>query len=363
MTALLHHEHDQRFAPTHLLAVALEVAASPLKPARELHHRTYTDPGAPAEEDPRITPRRALVLALAGLTALTEAASVARLLPDLHLADLDISIALLPALVLAVACGPRLLGRATVRSAAVAYWCIALPLLPFLGYELLRIHHFGWYPGLLGAALGEELVYRLAIPAVIAAALRLGRVRPDAARITGLVVAGLLFVSLPGHVDQMTSPAGAAPFFAFATLSAVIVYRSGSILPMAIAHAISNLVTVLYFQEAVPSAGRSLAIASVLALLVIAYGRSNRITLGDDGELVDTRTGLMVTAIDLRDGRPATVELSDGRVLPVSSALTVPADLDEIDIRTGEPGPYEVPADMEAIATEARARLRRGTAR
>lgn len=299
-----------------------------------------------------IAPRRALVLALAGVTTLTEAAAVAGLVPDLTLLDLDVSIALLPALVLAAACGSRLLGRSTVRQAAIGYWLAAVGMLPVLGVAFWRAGRFAWYPGLVSSALGEELVYRLAIPAVIAAALRLGHVRPGAARIAGFVGAGLWFILLPGHREQITSPTAALPFIAFAALSAFIVFRSGSILGVAVGHAIANLLTVLMWQEAVPGDARSASLACVLALLVIAYGRPSRLTVGDHGRLLDIHTGLEVAAIDLCDGRPATAELSDGRRLVVRGRPN--GTLGRSVTAPGADPPFAVPRDMATLADQAR---------
>jgi hypothetical protein len=342
---------DDRFAPSHWLSAAMERAAAPIGGRGS----SGADGLAAGGTDGPTSPRRALILSLAGITAATEAASVAGLLPDLHVADLDLSIALLPALVMAVACGPRLLGRSTVRRAAAGYWIAAGILLPLLAVGFWRAHRMEWYPGLVAAALGEELVYRLAIPAVIGAALRLGRVRPNAARIAGLAGAGLWFVLLPGHRDQMTSPALAIPFIAFAGLSAVVVYRSGSILPMAMGHAISNLLTVLMWQKALPDDARSVGLACVLGLLLVAYGRPSRLTVGDDGELLDTQTGLTVRAIDLRDGQPATVELADGRTLAVHADIARPAGVPVREIFEPEPDP--VPPELAALADEARRAL------
>ena len=306
--------------------------------------------------DATVSRRRLLVLALAGVTAATEAASVGGWIPKLQVADLAISASLLPALVLAMACGARLLGRARSRRAATWYWIGAVVLIPMLGVAYWRTGHLNWYPGLVAAALGEELVYRLAIPAVIGAALRLGNVRPPASHIAGLVGAGLWFVLLPGHREQMTSPAAAIPFIAFAALAALVVYRSGSVLPMAMAHAISNLFTVLMWQDDVLSSVRSAAVGSVLILLMVAYGRTARITIGDDGHLVDTRTGLEVATIDLRDGRPASVELVDGTVVAVDASLTVPADANAHQVEVVDDDP--VPADLRAVSDASRQRAR-----
>jgi hypothetical protein len=294
----------------------------------------------PATESQPTRSRRNLVLTLAGVTSVTEAASVGHLLPDLPVGALDLSIALLPALVLAIACGSRLLGRSAIRRAAAGFWIASAVLLVGLAGAYLREGRFvDFYPALVAAALGEELIYRLAIPAAIAAALRVGGVRPNAARIAGLAGAALWFVLLPGHREQVTNPAGIIPFVAFAALSAFIVYRSGSVLPMAIGHAVSNLLTVLMWREAVPADARSVGLACVLGLLVLAYGQTRTITHGDDGRLLDVRTGLAVVAIDLRDGHQATVQLTDGRTLPVDGDFALPRHTPVVLGADGAPTP------------------------
>lgn len=105
------------------------------------------------------------------------------------------------------------------------------------------------------------------------------------------------------------------------------------------------------------SSARSAGLASVLVLLVVAYGRPSRLTLGDDGDLVDTRTGLAVSAIDLRDGRPATVELADGTVLQAPRRILDPrsADVRDPDHR----GPDHVPVELVALSERARFALYR----
>lgn len=280
----------------------------------------------------QLSSRRTLVLGLCGITMIVEVLSIAGLVPKLIVGGLPLSFSLLPAMALGLACGSRLLGRSAVRRAAVVFWSLAGLLLAGITALFVREGRLELVPALVLAALDEELVYRLAIPAVIAAALRLGNVRPNPARIAGLVAAAFWFCLLPGHLEQVATPAGFGPYVAFASLSAFIVYRSGSILPLAIGHAISNLLTFLMFGAAVTADARGLGMASILCLLVLAYGRPRRITVGDDGGLVDTQTGLSVTAIDLRDGQPALLELADGRYLPVHNDMVVPGHVPQHDL-------------------------------
>jgi hypothetical protein len=283
-------------------------------PAELRRRRTF-------HEDPWRLNRRTVVLALAGVTALTEVAAIAGMLPALVVGGLPLSLSVLPAMALACACGSRLLGRSAIRPVAAVFWSVTGALAAVAGLAFARAGNLDLYGGWMLAALNEELVYRLAIPAVVATSLRLGNVRPHPARVAGLASAGLLFVVLPGHLEQMAGPAGPAPYIAFAALSAFVVYRSGSILPMALAHATANLLTALMWKEAVPADARSLGVASVLSLLVLAYGRPARIAHGDHGGLIDTQTGLAVVAIDLRDNQHPMLELEDGRVLPIHGSM------------------------------------------
>jgi hypothetical protein len=272
---------------------------------------------------PRLGGRRRLVLAMAAFTTLIEILSLADLVPSIRIGLLDLPLSIIPALGLAVVCGDRLLGRSTDRRAAIGYWVIVAILLPVLLLVFLERGRGDLWVSLVAASFGEEMVYRLAIPAVIATILRAGDVRADWARIGGLALAGLWFVLLPGHRAQMDTVAQALPFIAFAALSAILVYRSGSILPMAAGHAVINMSTILMWDDAVQADARGMALTCVLGSLVVAYGRPKRITVADDGGLLDTRSGLEVTLIDLRDGHPASVTLSDGRRLSITGTPLV----------------------------------------
>jgi hypothetical protein len=107
----------------------------------------------------------------------------------------------------------------------------------------------------------------------------------------------------------------------------VLVYRSGSVLPMAAGHAVTNLLTVLVWNQKVATDARGMSLACVLGLLVLAYGRPRRLTLDDDGGMLDTVTGLGVAAIDLRDGHPPAVILTDGTALAMGSNALLPRRL------------------------------------
>jgi hypothetical protein len=262
-------------------------------------HRSVT---AAALDRPPGTDRRLFVLLLAAVTVAVEAAGLTGAIPNIEVGRVVLSPSLIPALVLAIACGDRLLGRARTRPAATAYW-VAVGLAFVMGAVIyLRTDHPADVPGLILAALDEELVYRLAIPAVLALLLRSVKVSPPLARLAGFVVAGVWFVLLPGHREQMDSIAAVVPFLAFAGLSAVMVYRSGSVLAMATAHAVSNLLTILVWTENVQQGARSAVLGSVLILMVFAYGHTRRYVETDSGTIIDLRTGQIVL-IDLREQR------------------------------------------------------------
>jgi len=260
-------------------------------------HRSVT---AAALDRPPGTDRRLFVLLLAAVTAAVEVAGLTGAIPTIQVGRIVLSPSLIPALVLAIACGDRLLGRARTRPAATAFW-MAAGLAFVLGAVLyLRTDYPADVPGLILAALDEELVYRLAIPAVLALLLRAVKVPPPLARLTGFVVAGLWFILLPGHREQMDTAAAVVPFVAFAGLSAVMVYRSGSVLAMATAHAVSNLLTILVWTEDVQQGARSAVLGSLLILMVFAYGHTRRYVETDHGTIIDLRTGEIVL-VDLRD--------------------------------------------------------------
>ena len=254
---------------------------------------TLVPPASPPEPT-RAAPRsgrRAAVLTLAAVTMAVEVASLADLIPGIVIGRFRISPSVIPALVLAVVCGDRLLGRSRGRHAATAFWVLTTAAFVTAVFAYLRVDRPLDVPALVLAAFTEEMVYRLAIPAAVALGLRTGLVPDVPARITAFVVAGVWFAFLPGHRAQIGTPAEAVPFLAFALLSALLVYRSGSVLPMALVHASSNLLTLLMWNDGVDQDARSAVLGCLLVLLVVAYGRTRWLVHGDDGRIIDIRTG------------------------------------------------------------------------
>ena len=131
--------------------------------------------------------------------------------------------------------------------------------------------------GLIVAAVGEEVVFRLAAVLVIGAAVAavLGRDWAHPRRwgagpgIIGLTGAALVFTALPGHVDQIT---GATTSVSFASLALVLGYtvlRTGSVWPAAAVHALLNLTTITAWNQH-GLAGLRLAIGAGALLALVA---------------------------------------------------------------------------------------------
>jgi CAAX prenyl protease-like protein len=215
-----------------------------------------------------------------------------------------------PALVLGVALialiGPRHLGFSRRSFAAwreflllggsiLLVWCISYP---------QSVAEFRDVEGIVVAVAGEELVYRLAAVILFGAlcARIAGRDWSDTAKwgtgpaIGGLVGAGLVFSSLPGHVEQMTGAANILPFLSLAVLLGYTALRSGSLIPGFLVHLTIDLAALAFFAEALPN---SLRIAVDLgALIGLELGLM----------LAGRRLGMrrrMPRVIDLREPSPA----------------------------------------------------------
>lgn len=102
------------------------------------------------------------------------------------------------------------------------------------------------------AAVGEELVYRLAalvvVGALVAAAAGRDWRNPEGwgtgPGVVALLVAAVAFSLLPGHLAQAADIVGLVPFVSFAIVLGWVVLRTGALWPAAGAHAVLNLMTV-----------------------------------------------------------------------------------------------------------------------
>ena len=161
--------------------------------------------------------------------------------PEWYLGRVSMSPALPLGVLLVALVGPRNLGFSKRSFAAwreflilggpvLLVWCISYP---------QSVAEFRDIEGIVVAVAGEELVYRLAAVILIGAlcARIAGRNWRDTAQwgtgpaIGGLVGAGLVFSSLPGHVQQMDGAANVLPFLSLAVLLGYTALRSGSIIP------------------------------------------------------------------------------------------------------------------------------------
>ncbi|HXH59127.1 type II CAAX prenyl endopeptidase Rce1 family protein [Iamia sp.] len=255
----------------------------------------------------RTTRGRAVVLGLAAVTMAVEMASlvVGR---SIHIGSQPLSASVLPGLVLLAALGAPSVGRAGDRDRLVPFW-IAMAAGLLLGVALLsRTGDLADLLGLVVAAANEEIVYRFAVPVVLATALMVLRVPTRAARVAGYVAAGAWWVLLPGHQAQTDGAVAMVTYASFAVISTVVVARSRALIPMSIAHCVLNVITIAHLRGDITSGGRGALSACLLFLLVGTFawpgdrpGRRAAATDDGDQDLVTD------TVIDLRDGQRPSV--------------------------------------------------------
>ena len=225
--------------------------------------------------------------------------------PEWYLGRISMSPALPLAVVLVALIGPRNLGFSKrsllawrefllLGAPALLVWCISYP---------QSVAELRDVEGIVVAVAGEELVYRLAAVALVGAvcARIMGRNWRDTAQwgtgpaIAGLVGGGLVFSSLPGHVDQMTGAANILPFLSLAVLLGYTALRSGSLIPGFLVHLTIDLAALAYFAGALPNSLR--VIVDVSALIGLELGLM----------LAGRRLGMrrrMPRVIDLRQPAP-----------------------------------------------------------
>lgn len=215
--------------------------------------------------------RRDLALAAAAVTVVVEVAHfVARGLPAIPVGVINLSPSVVPAFGLLVVGGASLLGRARSDDGAKTFWALLAVVLTLTSTAIIRVDQLPSLVGLVLAAVNEELVYRLAGPALIAyGLLRLG-MRLRGAQVIGYLVAGTAFVLLPGHTAQWTSAADALPFVAYTVLATLAVHRSGALLEVGLLHGTMNLINLGRISGLVGATG-SVLVAAMVAILVLAY--------------------------------------------------------------------------------------------
>lgn len=133
--------------------------------------------------------------------------------------------------------------------------------------------------GFVVAALGEELVYRLAALVVVGAlvAALAGRDwrNPQGwgtgPGVIALLAGAVVFSLLPGHLEQAPDLVAIVPFVSFAVVLGWVVLRTGALWPAAGAHAVLNLMTIGTLGSSVAVALRlGISGVTLVGLLVAA---------------------------------------------------------------------------------------------
>src|SRR5215470_3621915 len=228
-----------------------------------------------------------LTITIVVLAGITVAVDVGTAWADVSLGSLGV-VPVSPALPLGVALaalvGFRRLGldRANLE-AWHEFLLFGVAAMGFGVYEFARHGAFADAVGLIVGALGEELVYRLAVLVIVGAltAALLGRNwrnAEDWGAVPGVVAlgaVGLVFSLLPGHVAQMSDTLKALPFACLGLILGYAVLRTGALFPATVVHALLNLTTIaaLRGDVAIPLRGALSAVALVaLVLATIVAG-------------------------------------------------------------------------------------------
>jgi hypothetical protein len=198
-----------------------------------------------------------LSLPIVGLALLTVVVDVGTAWANISLGSLGrvpVSPALPLGILLAVMVGLRRLGLDPAnRWAWREFLAVSSVALVYAGWSYaVKIGGPAESVGLILAALGEELVYRLAVlivvGVVVAAVLRRPwRNAEDWGAVPGiaaLLAGGLVFTLLPGHIAQMSGALTALPFASLGVVLGYAVLRTGALLPAAVVHAFLNIATI-----------------------------------------------------------------------------------------------------------------------
>lgn len=170
--------------------------------------------------------------------------------------------------------------------------------------------------GLLVAALGEELVYRLAALVLVGAAVAAvaGRDWRDPARwgtapgVVALLVAAFAFSLLPGHLAQTSGVAPIVPFVSLALVLGWVMLRTGALWPTVAAHAILNLVTI------------SVLVSGAAGVLRLGVGGVTLVGLIIGADLAGRRAGRLRLVPSVIDLTPVSTRRRGGGVGPLGTA-------------------------------------------
>ncbi|MET0628661.1 MAG: CPBP family intramembrane glutamic endopeptidase [Acidimicrobiia bacterium] len=225
-------------------------------------------------------PLTPLILSLAAVTVVVDVATAWADVSLGSLGDVPVSPALPLGIALAVLIGLRRLGLDRANLEAWREFLIIGGAAMLFGVYQYAQHPDGLGDalGLVVGALGEELVYRLAVLVIVGAgaARLLGRNWRNSedwgavAGVTALLAAGLVFTLLPGHVAQMSDTLHALPFACLGLILGYAVLRTGALFPAAVVHALLNLTTIAALDGNVAIGWRSALSAVALIALVLA---------------------------------------------------------------------------------------------
>jgi membrane protease YdiL (CAAX protease family) len=220
------------------------------------------------------------ILVLAALTVVVDVGTAWADVSLGHLGRVPVSPALPLGVALAIAVGLRRLGLDRANLLAWREFLVISSVALLFGAIQYTLHLGGAREaiGLVIAALGEELVYRLAVLVLVGAACAalLGRnwrnaedwgVAPG---LIALLSAGFVFTLLPGHVAQMSDTLHALPFACLGVVLGYAVLRTGALFPAVIVHALLNLATIAALEGQLSPAVRSALAATALVALVLA---------------------------------------------------------------------------------------------
>lgn len=220
------------------------------------------------------------ILVLAGVTVVVDVATAWADVTLGHLGRVPVSPALPLGVALALALGLRRVGLDRVNLEAWREFLLVGGAATAFG-----VHQFAQHPdgladafGLVVGALGEELVYRLAVLILVGAGVaRLvghnWRNSEDWGVVPGLcalLAAGFVFMLLPGHVAQMSDALHALPFACLGTVLGYAVLRTGALLPATLVHALLNLTTIAALGGDVAIGLRTTIAALALVSLLLA---------------------------------------------------------------------------------------------